>query len=122
VPSSSLCFSTASFFNVAEEAKDGLLVVEKTVEEEHNMQYECAVDGLPPYYYYRYSNVSGPKFLTRTDHHLMIKIDRDYHDDFICCQSHFSESLLAAMLCHHMNVACKCISWLCHKTCTISAY
>jgi len=97
--------------NVAEETKDGLLVVEKSVEEGQNMRYECAMDGLPPYYYYKYSNVTGPEFLNKTDFHLTIdNIHQEYNDDFICCQSHFSESLLAEMICHHMNVMCTFIS------------
>ncbi|XP_065910614.1 fibroblast growth factor receptor-like isoform X2 [Dysidea avara] len=70
------------------------------------MQYECAWDGLPPYYYYKYSNMTGPKFLARSDlKYLTIdKIDHCYHDVFICCQSRSNESSLAAMKCHHMNV------------------
>ena len=118
--SPSRCFTTASLRTVAEYPDtDGLVIIERPVEEGQSMQYECAWDGLPPYYYYKYSNMTGPKFLARSDlKYLTIdKIDHCYHDVFICCQSRSNESSLAAMKCHHMNVTCKCVfGW------TISSY
>jgi len=94
-----------------DDANGGLLFREKAVQEGESIQCECAVDGLPPYYYYKYSNRTGLTFLRRSNQQYLLidNISADYHNTFVCCQSRSMKLLLTAMICYHMNVTCECV-------------